>query len=87
MNSARSTVEDLPTLSLVDAHELADLAIELLIAALMRDPVSSPRTYSDWWAQLANVRAHIAAQLHRRIDQHVDVADVLRALELEGVLA
>ena len=69
-----------------DAHELADLTIELTITALVRDPAIPPRPFSEWWVRLANTRARLVEHFRRRIDGRVDVEDVLRTLEFEGVL-
>jgi hypothetical protein len=85
-NIIRSTIEDIPVLGIIDAHELADAVVDLVIAMLMRDPAMPQRTYSEWWARLANVRAHIVARLHHRIGDHADIEDVLRALAWAGVL-
>jgi hypothetical protein len=81
-----SAIEDLAALGVLDAHELADLAIELIITALMQDPAIPPRSFKDWWARLANTRTLLVERFHRRIDGHVDVEDVLRSLEFEEAL-
>jgi hypothetical protein len=85
-NNIRGAIEDLAALGVLDAHELADGIVELMIAALMRDPSIPPRSVSDWWARFANARARIVEQIHRRVDGHVDVDDVLRELAFAGVL-
>jgi hypothetical protein len=48
-NNIRSMIEDLAALGVLDAHELADLAIELTITALVQDPAIPPRPFSEWW--------------------------------------
>jgi hypothetical protein len=76
-STIRSAIEDIAALGVIDAHELADAVLDLMIAMLMHDPTMRECTYAEWWARLANVRAHIVGQLHRRIDQHIDVEDAL----------
>jgi hypothetical protein len=85
-NNIRPLIEDLAAPGAPDAHELADAVIGLMVATLAHNPSIPSRTFSDWWAQLANARALIVEQIHRRVDGHVDVEDVLRTLEFEGVL-
>jgi hypothetical protein len=86
MSDIQNAIEDLAALGVLDAHELADLTIELTIDALVQDPAIPPRSFSEWWARLADVRMRLAEHFHRRIDGHVDIEDVLRALQFEGVL-
>jgi hypothetical protein len=81
----RESIEDLATLGVVDAYELADAAIDLMILTLTRDPSIPPRLTSEWWTALADTRARIAEEIHRRVDAHVDIEDVLRALQFEGM--
>jgi hypothetical protein len=83
---SRDAIEDLAMLGEFDAHELADAIVELIIATLACDPTIPPRPFLERWARLANTRAYIVEVIHRRIDGHVDVDDVLRELEDEGVL-
>ena len=85
-NNIQNAIEDLAALNVLDAHELADLTVELTIAALVQDPAIPPRSFLEWWARLANMRTLLVEHFHRRIDGHVDVEDVLRTLEFEGVL-
>jgi hypothetical protein len=80
----RELINDLAVLGQVDAHELTDAIIELLIATLVHDPAIPSRTHAEWWARLGNVRARVVELLHRHIDEHVAVQDVLRTLEFEG---
>jgi hypothetical protein len=81
---ARGLINDLAALGEADAHELADVVTELVIAVLAHDPAIPPRTCSDWWVQFAPTRARIVELLHQRINGHIDADDVLRALEFEG---
>ena len=85
-NTIRREIEALAVLNVYDAHALADTIVEMTIFALARDPSIPARSFSAWWAMLANTRAHIVDQIHDRIDEYVDVNDVLRTLEFEGVL-
>jgi hypothetical protein len=85
-NNMQNAILDLAALGVFDAHELADLTIELTIAALVQDPAIPSRSFLDWWVRLANMRTLLVEHFHRRIDGHVDVEDVLRALQFEGAL-
>lgn len=85
-NTIRSSIDDLAKLGMLDAHELTDEIVDLLIADFMRDPTMPRRTYSEWRMRLAAARAHIVVRIYRRVDQHVDVEDVLRTLQHEEVL-
>jgi hypothetical protein len=82
----QNAIEDLAALGVPDAHELADLAVELIITALMQDPAIPPRSFSEWWARFANMRTRLVEHFHRRIGGHVAIEDVLRTLEFEGAL-
>ena len=85
-NNIQNAILDLAALGVFDAHELADLTIELTIDALVQDPAIPTRSFSEWWARLANMRTLLVEHFHRRMDGHVDVEDVLRTLEFEGAL-
>ena len=80
-NGIRSAIEDLPTLGVIDAHELAGTIIDSVIGALMRDP-NNARSYREWAVALADTRARMVQQIHRRIHGHVDINDVENAIIL-----
>jgi hypothetical protein len=83
-NIIRSAIEDLPILDVIDAHELADTIIDKVISALLRDP-NNTRSRREWAFVLADTRARIVEQIHRRIYGHTLMDDVLNALVIEGV--
>jgi hypothetical protein len=84
-NILHSTIEHLPILDVIDAHQLADLAIDGVISELMRAPNTS-RSYLEWVLVLADVRARIAQQISRRTCGRVHIDDVLHAFEMTGIM-
>ena len=60
-NNIRGAIEDIHSLDLIDAHELADLIIDLMIGALLHDPAIPGRPYSE---MVDPTRQR--ARLHRR---------------------
>ena len=83
-NSIRSAIEDLPALGVIDAHELADLIVDNVIGVLMRDP-NNTRSRREWAVALADTRARVVEQIHRRIYGHALIDNVLNTLVMEGV--
>jgi hypothetical protein len=78
-------IENVPVLGRIDAHELADMIIDRVISELMRHPYIRSRCCREWAVALADTRARIAEQIHRRIHGHVRIDDVLHVLEMERV--
>jgi hypothetical protein len=83
-NIIRSAIEDLPILDVIDAHELADAIVDKVISDLVRDP-NNTRSHREWSVALADTRARIVEQIHRRIYGHALIDDVLNTLVMEGV--
>ena len=60
-NSIRSAIENLPTLGVIDAHELAYLIVDNVIGVLMRDP-NNTRSRREWAVALADTRARVVGK-------------------------
>ena len=76
-----SEIEDIAGLN---AAELADTIIDIVIGALMHDPAAPKHTALEWRLVLASVHALIVVRINARIADHIDRQDVRNAVEWEG---
>jgi hypothetical protein len=79
----KSAIDDIAELNEVDAAELGDAIIDIVIDALMRDPAAPKYTALEWRLVLAPVHALIVARINARIANHIDRQDALDCVEWE----
>jgi hypothetical protein len=80
----KSAIDDIAGLNEIDAAELADAIIDIVIDALIHDPAAPKYTALEWRLVLASVHALIVVRINARIADSIARQDALNAVERES---